>query len=321
MISTKTIAIPAKTLTLPKNPTTLDKPAFLMNVPLSYGAGTANNAWMVDLSEDEREVDDRRAMRQFLELYHLVSAEGVVFLLPTPVGCRLQDLVFTANLGIVLEHLPDKNTVVLSNYAAEGRQGETAVGEGFFRSMGYETHVAPHLFEGEAELKHLHDNVYVGGYGLRSDLETFDWMERTFDMRIIRVRETEPYLYHLDTTIFPITREATLVCTDLYEESEIDELEQHTDIIDVSTDVCMSGLTNSVRLYNTILNASNIHEMKAGTQEYADEVAKNRCLEDIAVELGFEVTYVNLSEYLKGGALLSCMMMHLNRRSYDCRLL
>ena len=76
-----------------------------------------------------------------------------------------------------------------------------------------------------------------------------------------------------------------------------------------------------MRLYNTILNASNIHDMKAGTEEYREELAKNRRLEDIAMELGFEVSYFNLSEYLKGGALLSCMLMHWNRRSYDVRLL
>ena len=39
-------------------------------------------------------------------------------------------------------------------------------------------------------------------------------------------------------------------------------------------------------------------------------------IEDIATELAFEVVYFNLSEYHKGGALLSCMVMHLNRFSY-----
>ena len=49
--------------------------------------------------------------------------------------------------------------------------------------------------------------------------------------------------------------------------------------------------------------------------------AKNRKLEDIAVAMGFEVNFFNLSEYLKGGALLSCMIMHLNRNSYEFSLL
>ena len=302
-------------------PTTLDKPAFLMNFPFSYETGVANNAWMEQLSEEARRVDRRVAYRQFLELYHFLASEGLVYLLPTPDGAPLQDLVFTANLGIVLEHLPRKDTVVLSNYVSECRRGETPVGQRFFEAMGYDVHVAPHGFEGEAELKHLHDNVYVGGHGIRSHKEVFEWMERTFDMRIITLEETEPHLYHLDTCVYPLTREKTLVCTELFDGAELDELEKHTEVVDVSYDHCMSGITNSVRLYNTILNSSHIHDLKAGTEEYREEVSKNRRLEDIAVELGFEVTYFNLHEYHKGGALLSCMVMHLNRRSYDIRLL
>jgi hypothetical protein len=71
---------------------------------------------------------------------------------------------------------------------------------------------------------------------------------------------------------------------------------------------------------NVILNASNIHELRRGTEEYTLEARKNHRLEEIAAENAFEVAYFNLSEYMKGGALLSCMVMHLNRYSYAFRL-
>jgi N-dimethylarginine dimethylaminohydrolase len=244
-----------------------------------------------------------------------------MYLLPTPRDRQLQDLVFTANLGVVLEHLESKDTVVLSNFTSEPRRGETEVGVDFFEAMGYRTYVAPARFEGDAELKHLHDNVYAGGYGQRSQREAYDWMERTFDMQIVKLKETDPYLYHLDCTIFPITRENTLVCTKMFEKDELSALEKHTNIIDVSVEECYSGICNSVRLSNTILNASNIHELKLGTEDYSAELHKNRRLEDIAHNLAFEVSYFNLGEYLKGGALLSCMVMHLNRHSYAFTLI
>jgi len=75
-----------------------------------------------------------------------------------------------------------------------------------------------------------------------------------------------------------------------------------------------------VRLSNTLLNASHIHALRAGTEEYRQEVRKNRRLEDVAADLAMEVSYFNLGEYLKGGALLSCMVMHLNRHSYAFRV-
>jgi N-dimethylarginine dimethylaminohydrolase len=304
---------------IPANPTQLQRPAFLLNFPFSYSTRVANNAWMTDLDEQQRQPDFKRVMVQFLELYRFMASEGLVYLLPTP-RTDLQDLVFTGNLGIVLEHVEGQNTVVISNFTSEPRRGETAVGVRFFEDMGYEVHVSPHRFEGDAELKHLHDNIYVGGYGIRSQLEAYDWMERQFAMKVVKVRETDEYLYHLDCTVFPLTTEDTLVCTEMFEPAEIAELERYTNVIDVSVDDCYQGICNSVRLGNRILNSSRIHELEKGTEDYTRELHKNRTLEDLAVEAAFEVCYFNLSEYEKAGALLSCMVMHLNRYSYAFKL-
>ncbi|MDQ4079580.1 MAG: amidinotransferase, partial [Gemmatimonadota bacterium] len=224
-------------------------------------------------------------------------------------------------LGIVLEHLAERNIVVLSNFTSQPRLGETEVGYKFFRAMGYTTFVAPHKFEGEAELKHLHDNVYVGGYGIRSDRQIYEWMETEFDMEVIPVQEDDEYLYHLDCSIFPVTAEDTMVCTALLDRAEVTRLEKATNIIDVSADACYAGICNSVRHHQSILNGSHIHSLRAGSEDYFEELKKNRELEDIAVRLGLDVNYFNLSEYHKGGALLSCMVMHLNRRSYSFSLL
>jgi len=314
------ISLAASQQDRPLTPTALERPSFLVNAPFSYSTDVPNNVWMEDLSEEERVPEPRKAMVQFLELYRFLASEALVYVLPTPVGCGLQDLVFTANLGIVLDHLPDRNVVVLSNYTSEPRREETAVGIGFFEQMGYETHVAPHEFEGEAELKHLHDNVYAGGYGIRSSRATYDWMEETFGMEVVKLRETDPYLYHLDCSILPITREDTVVCTEMFEPGEVEALEQHTNVIDVPVDIAFTGGCNSVRLGNLILNASHVHELRAGTEDYDAEVKKNRFLEDVAIDHALEVNFFNLSGYHKGGALLSCMVMHLNRYSYAFKL-
>src|SRR6266487_3050075 len=175
-----------------RSPTQLERPSFLLCFPFCYSTRVPNNVWMEDLA-DSRQPDLRRAAVQFLELYHYLAAEGLVYLLPTPRGAELQDQVFTANLGVVLEHEPHQGAVVISNFASEPRRGEAAVGTSMFEAMGYDVHVPPFKFEGEAELKHLHDDVYVGGYGIRSEREAYDWMEQTFGMRIIKARLTDPY--------------------------------------------------------------------------------------------------------------------------------
>ena len=313
----KTKKIPEKIFNL----AILDKPAYLLNVPFSLAADVANNAWMAEMKDNERIVDIRKAINQFLQLYHFMASDAVVYLLPTPKLPGLQDLVYCANMGVVLEHVPEKNIIILSNFSAENRKSETQVGKQFFELMGYNTFMPPHHFEGDAELKHLHDNVYIGGYGTRSEKQAYSWMAEQFDMNIIPVEEVEPYLYHLDCTVFPLTREDTLICTEMYTNEEIKQIEAVTNIVDVSVDDCFSGICNSIRLGNSILNASNIYEMKATDEFYEEEKHKNRTLEDIAARFAFEVSFFNLSEFLKSGALLSCMVMHLNRKSYDLVLL
>lgn len=302
------------------NPSSLDKPVYLMNLPFSLSAGVANNAWMEEIAEEERNIDVKKAINQFLQVYHFIAAEAVVYLLPTPHNDGLQDLVYTANMGIMLNHLSDQHTVLLSNFSTKVRTPETEVGQAFFTQMGYRVTTPPYHFEGEAELKHLYDNVYLGGFGIRSQEKAYTWMTEQFDMKIITLEETDPYLYHLDCTVFPLTRENTLVCTEMYTKTEVKKIEQLTNIIDISADDCYTGICNSVRLGNTIMNASNIKEMKITTPYYDEELHKNRTLEDIAAKYGFELSLFNLSEYFKSGALLSCMVMHLNRRSYDMTL-
>lgn len=303
-----------------RNPTQLEHPSFLLCFPFSYSTDVPNNPWMKDLADDRRQPDYKRAAVQFLELYRYLAAESLVHIIPTPREVSLQDQIYTANLGIVLEHLEDKNTVVISNFTSEPRRGETQVGVEFFRQMGYNVWVAPTKFEGEAELKHLHENVYVGGYGIRSEKATYEWMEQNFNMQVVKLRLTDPYLYHLDCLVFPINLESTLVCTELLEREEVAELEKVTNIIDVSVDDAYSGICNSVRLPKVVCNSSHVHELKKGSEDYQREVQKNRKLEDVAADLALEVSYFNLSEFHKSGALLSCMVMHLNRRAYQIAL-
>lgn len=307
-------------------PATLDRPSFLLCPPFSHDSGMANNVWMREMSEDERAIDHARAMTQFLDLYNFLASEALVYLLPAPPHCGLQDQVFVANLAFIPEfsqpgHRGDPDSVVVANFTSEPRKGETSHGVRFFEALGMKPVVPPFRFEGEAEIKHLHDNVYVGGYGERSDRRVYDWMAEQFGVKVIPVEERQEHFYHLDCALFPLSREETLVCTAAFSPEEIKALEKVTDIIDVSEDDAYHGICNSLRLGSLVLNSSHLPELKVGHEHYQPELEKNRRLEDICAVRGMEPVFFNLSEYFKSGALLSCMVMHLNRRSYDIRII
>jgi len=98
-------------------------------------------------------------------------------------------------------------------------------------------------------------------------------------------------------------------------------IEKETEIIDIHVDDALCGLTNSVRLGNMVLCASNIAELKKSHEYYEGEKHKIETLEKICGDAGMEPVIFNLSEYMKSGAMLSCMMMHLNRVDHNKTLL
>jgi N-dimethylarginine dimethylaminohydrolase len=104
-----------------------------------------------------------------------------------------------------------------------------------------------------------------------------------------------------------------MVCTELYDKKELAEISKYTNIVDIDVEDSMYGMANSVRLGNMILCASNISELKKSDEFYEGEKHKISSLEKICSNEGMEPVIFNLSEYMKSGAMLSCMVMHLNR--------
>lgn len=302
-----------------ETPSQLQLQSYVMNFPFSLSTNDPNNIWMQELTDDELQINKPKAYKQFMDLYNFMSGQSLVYLLPSE--GNFQDQVYVANLGLQLPHIKDENHILLSNYTSDPRKGEELVGKKFFQQMGYKTHISPYKWEGEADIKHLHDNVYIGGYGIRSNIKTYEWMEENFDMNIIKVAMVDEYMYHLDCSIFPLNHDKTLVCTELYDPEEIKQIEQYTEIIDVDVDNALGGMTNSVRMGNMILCASNIAELKKSDDLYLPEKIKIKSLEKICSNEGMEPIIFNLSEYMKSGAMLSCMVMHLNRVDHAKSLL
>lgn len=305
----------AESKSFAKTPTQLEKyPSFLVNAPFSFSTLVPNNIWMEEMADDERAPDMKESFRGFNRLYQNLASKSLTYILPTHKNSTLQDLVFVANLGIVLTHLGD--VVVISNYTSEPRKDETEVGVQFFESLGYEVHVSPHRFEGEADLKHLYGNVYIGGHGLRSELETYKWMEEKFNMKVIPLKMNNQHLYHLDCSVFPVTSTKTMVCTELYQAEELENLRKYTEIIDVPLGPAMDGVCNSVRVGDTLLGGSSINQLTKKDTRYATEMAKIDFLKSVGRENRLKVKFIDIGEFEKGGAQLSCMVMHLNRNSY-----
>jgi N-dimethylarginine dimethylaminohydrolase len=286
-----------------------------MNLPLSLSAQVPNNAWMKDISPDERSIRLDRAIAQFQELYRHTTRKALVYILPSHFG--LQDQTYVSNLGVVLPHC-DNDTVVVSRFRTKPRVAEAGVGADFFKLMNFVVERPPKTvdeepvyFEGEADLKHIRGNIYIGGYGMRTSRNALTWAAERFEMNVIPFRITDPYLYHLDCCVFRLTDEAVLLCTSVADRACLREIEQHCEIIDVSLDEARSGITNNLLLAGEVLCDSNICELGSENPKYAIEKAKLNRLEEICSRLGRRLTVFCMSEFYKSGALLSCLVMHI----------
>lgn len=290
-----------------------DFPAFLMNVPLFLATDVPNNVWMQEMSEEARRLDRSKALAQFRRVYEFLAARAVVYLLPSTRG--LQDQTYVANLAVVLPHTLERR-VVISNFRSEPRRGEREAGVAFFEQMGLAFDVAPPFFEGEADLKYVRENLYIGAHGLRTSREALDWFEERFDMEVIPFEMENEYLYHLDCSVFPITRKEVMVCTEMAAPATLKAIEKHVDVIDVDLDDAESGITNCVRVGDSVLCASSLAALPAEHEDYPYEKRKVERLEAICRDRDLTPVFFDLSEFQKSGAMLSCMVMHLNYNNF-----
>src|SRR5208337_1267801 len=183
------------------NPSLIESPVYLMNPPLSLDTDSPNNIWMKKMSKAELKVQHKKAFRQWSSLYDRLTGTGLTtYLLQT--NMAFQDQVYVANVGIVLLHQA-KPVVVLSNYKSPPRRGEERVAREFFQEFDYQIERAPFHWEGEADTKAIRDDIYIGGYGIRTDPKVYDWFEKTFDMKVIRFKMTDEWCYHADCVVAP----------------------------------------------------------------------------------------------------------------------
>ena len=301
-----------------ENPSCLDFPVYMMCFPHTWDTDDPNNVWMKGLSQAEIDEDFAKCYGQWMMLYNMLSGpDTLVHILP-PAG-DYPDQIYVANVGIVLCHLP-KPVFVGANYKSPPRRGEEDVALDYFRLAKYKTDRPPFFFEGEADLKHIVGNKYIGAYGIRTEMKALKWFEEQYEMSVIPVEMTDERNYHLDTEIFPLTAEKVVVATSLLKQEEIAAIEKICEIVPVPKKLEYAGATNCVRTQNTVLCGSTLEDLTAKDDNWQEEFDKRNFWEELCAKNNFALQMPNLSEISKSGADLSCCCLHVNRAAYLHRL-
>lgn len=293
-------------------PAAMESPAFLVAPPLSMAADVPNNVYMTKMSDQERAVDRHKAIRQFASFVEELSRDGaLVYSLPSPLP--LQDQPYTSNVGIVLPHRPD--TAIVANFSSAPRRGEEKVAGPFLEALGYNVVYPSAVFEGEADMKFLGGNTYACAYGMRTSREFADWFAEAYEADVIPVEVTDPHLYHLDCLLLPLPGGRLGVCAERLDSTVLKRLEADYDVIDVPLSAPVGALNCVVSGKRLLSNWALTDDESHSTKEA--QLARIGQVERLAEFAGLEPVFLDMSEFLKSGAALSCMAMHLNRRNYE----
>jgi N-dimethylarginine dimethylaminohydrolase len=255
-----------------------------------------NNVWM-----SGEKIDTERACRQYERLKNVVEALGVTVLeIPPRKDC--QDQTYVANIGIAIEPY-----IVLANYKAPGRACEVQPARAFFEELGYECIQPPYHFEGEADLKKWRDGVYFGGHGQFTDRRALDWIADRCKVDIIPLHEVNPKVYHLDCSVLVVDEDNLIVSKAGLDAESFGRLKKLAEVVEPPPEIFTTGITNAylVREKEICLSGTFNPEMP----DYRKAMQWMNCTFD---RFGFTVLFMDVDEFDKSGADLSCCIMHLD---------
>jgi len=266
---------------------TFTHPTILMCAPDYYGIEYEINPWM----SRGRQSDPEASRAQWEALRDLLASLGARIELIPPVS-GLPDLVFTANAGLVW-----RETVFLSRFRPEARQGETAVNEDWFRAHGFQTELPPDQwsFEGAGDALFCGETLYAG-YVIRSDAAAMQWLAGRIGCRVIPLQLVDSRYYHLDTCFCPLSTTEALYFPPAFDAYAQKALEAHVpQLIAVETREAERFCCNAVVLGRHVV-------LNTGCPRLEEELTRR----------GYIPHSTELGEFIKAGGSAKCLTLRLD---------
>ena len=202
-------------------------------------------------------------------------------------------MVFTANGGLV-----KGAQVVMPNFRHPERQGEAAAFQAWFQSQDYEVLSLPEAypFEGEGDALFCGGKIFTG-YKYRTHLGAHRRLGEVLDCEVASLLLVDPHYYHLDTCFFPISPDLALYYPAAFDDHGVKLLESHfTELIPLSDADGAAFCCNGIAVQKKLILPTGSESLK--TQLEAR---------------GFEVIYLDFSEFLKAGGAAKCLTLWIDR--------
>jgi len=185
--------------------------------------------------------------------------------------------------------------VYLSHFRYPERQGERDQYEKWFRDQGYEIFGdKEHFFEGGGDATFTSPDKLWAGYGWRSQKEVYAKIQKLGNFKIIPCELNNDRFYHLDVCFCPLTRDLALWYPNAFTKETQERMKNEIELIEVTEQDATNFVCNSIAIGDTVLVPSKCRDILP--------VLKNR---------GFKTVPIDLSEFLKAGGAVQCLIMKL----------
>jgi len=214
----------------------------------------------------------------------------------------LEDMVFTANQSFPWI-LDGKKVVVMSKMRHASREREVPYFREFYKKLGYqllELKSNVH-FEGMGDLiPHYGKNLLYGGYGHRTDSEAYNEISKLLQVPIVLLKLEDPRFYHLDTCFIPADDNTVLLTAAAFRKEDLQSLKKlFRSVIEIPEEEADKFFALNAHLVNDQKTKKKAAILQKGTTVMKQEL--NR--------LGFEISEIDTSEYIKSGGSCFCMKM------------
>uniref|UniRef100_A0AC35UE83 Amidinotransferase n=1 Tax=Rhabditophanes sp. KR3021 TaxID=114890 RepID=A0AC35UE83_9BILA len=258
----------------------------LMVPPTYFSVDYVINPWMGGV------VDKEKAMKQWTTLKSAIELENVEVNVLEHVK-NLPDMVFVCNAGLAY-----KNKVYLTRFKHPERNGEEPYYLDWFAKNGYEIFGDKFdiVFEGYGDAFFSDEKTLWCGWGQRSDPESVHELADLGkgEFEIVPMELITSQFYHLDTCMSPFSPTGCLYYPGAFSKAGQEEIKKRLpDSIIVDADEANSFVCNALTINNTVLVPVG---MKPKTKE-----ALNK--------FGFKVKEFDMSEFMKAGGGVHCLVM------------
>lgn len=253
-------------------------------------------------------LDKNRAVKQWNDLksaYQSWKERGILDDVLEIKGIEgLEDMIFTANQSFPWM-LDGKKAVVMSRMRHASREREVPFFRDFYKKLGYQLLElnGDVYFEGMGDLiPHYGKNLLYGGYGHRTDAQAYKEISQLLQVPIVLLKLEDPRFYHLDTCFIPADETTVLLAPAAFRKEDLPGLMKlFRNIIEIPDEEADKFFALNAHLVNDQKTKKKVAVLQKGTTVMKRELDK----------LGFEVTEIDTSEYIKSGGSCFCMKMML----------